>query len=173
MHFSPCRMQVCIGMVGAKAGQGGPDGAICIFSRPVGGWDLSVLPIHSTRSHVPEMMPIQWAALGFACLPLALIFLRDCWRMLQVKPAIRQVLEVNSVKVLKVTQAGVWRNCGSCRAALYSSLTIRDYHVDCQAPDGTTCLVFAEARFHPFWATLQEIKFTRSGKNEEAEIYTT
>lgn len=89
---------------------------------------------------------------------MALMFLRHCWRTIQVRPAIRRFLEDGSVKVLKISRAGVWRDCGSIRAAFYASLTIKDYHVDCEAPNGTKYYVTVEARFHPVWATLQYIK---------------
>jgi len=92
------------------------------------------------------------------CLPMTLMLLRHCWRTIQVRPAIRRLLEDGSVKVLKISRAGVFRDCGSIRAAFYASLTIKDYHVDCEAPNGTKHCVTVEAHYHPVWATLRNIK---------------
>lgn len=106
-----------------------------------------------------QEMKILYLAMVFLWgLLMALMFLRHCWRTIQVRPAIRRFLEDGSVKVLKISRAGVWRDCGSIRAAFYASLTIKDYHVDCEAPNGTKYYVTVEARFHPVWATLQYIK---------------
>lgn len=92
------------------------------------------------------------------CLPLALMFFRHCWRKIQVRSAIRRLLEVGPVKVLKIRRAGVFRDCGSFRAAFYASLTVKDYFVYCQASNGAKYYVNVEARFHPVWATLRRIK---------------
>lgn len=98
---------------------------------------------------------------------LVVIFLRYGWRAIQVNRAVRSALSDDSITVLKIRSAVVFRDCGSARAAFMSSVCNRDYDIYCRSADGRNHVLSAQADFHPVSASLRSINISKPNEARE------
>jgi len=113
---------------------------------------------------LPSNVSLKMLAYISICITLCAVFfgfllVRGIWMRCQARAAIRRDLNRLGLVPIKISKVGVWRNCGSIRAAFwYSGL---DYWVECQRRNASRKEVCRyEVTFIPFYGKMRVCTLT-------------